>query len=133
MKTKRVSKTKTTEDIEKASIKEDTVVRSFRIPVQLAKDVDVKIAAFGSNKSEFFRQALIENKTEVIARKKVSEINLEALHQIVKEGNNLNQLARTLHLAKIEGGISRNEYINALTVLAVIGERNAEFALQVRS
>lgn len=93
------------------SEKEETRVFSFRLPVTHADLWDEKIARSGfGNKSEFFRHAVQENKTEVIARPVVTRDAKRAVFLLAKASNNLNQLAHRANADHLAGKVSEGTY-----------------------
>jgi Bacterial mobilisation protein (MobC) len=86
--------------------KEESETFSFRLPVSTAKKWKDKIAQSGLNKSAFFRAAVQENKTEVIAMPAASADQKRAIFLLQKASNNLNQLAHLANSQCLSGKLS---------------------------
>jgi len=99
-------------------VKPAMVMRGFRLPESDAVIFDQKVAASGMKTSEFFREAVIRNKTVVHERAKIPAINHEVLHLLLKQGNNLNQIARHLNEAKLSGAINSELFASLVRELA---------------
>lgn len=98
--------------------KEETLVFSFRLPKSVAEWWEEKIARSGfANKSEFFRQAVQENKTEVIARPVATRDVKRAVFLLAKASNNLNQLAHRANSDHIAGKLSEGTFTSILNQL----------------
>lgn len=70
--------------------------------------------ASGLSKSEFFREYILTNKTEVIARPKASKEKKRLLFLVNKASNNLNQLAHRANAEHIAGTIDQQTYSDIL-------------------
>jgi uncharacterized protein (DUF1778 family) len=90
---------------------------NFRIDAESKAAFDEKVNASGLSKSEFFRELVLTNKTQVIERKKTTVNTKYALYLLNKCGNNINQCARVLNSANKKGDISDNVYISILEEL----------------
>lgn len=86
---------------------EDLLSRTvaFRLTERDYKVYKIKFAGAGVSQSQFFRENVLSNRTEVIA--KTFSPNAErAVFLLSKSSNNLNQLAHRAHLAHIDGTIA---------------------------
>lgn len=90
---------------------------NFRIDLESLKAFSDKVEASGLSKSEFFRELVLTNKTQVIQRHKITDNTKQALYLLNKCGNNINQCARVLNSANKKGDISDNIYISILDEL----------------
>lgn len=94
--------------------------KRFRLTEADAAVLDEKVAKSGLTESEFIRQAVIHNKTEIrppirpLKKKDMHPLAREIVYQIQKEGNNLNQIARQINTARAEGWISNSTFQNVL-------------------
>lgn len=90
---------------------------NFRIDEETFNTFEKKVDASGLTKSEFFRDMVLTNRTQVIERKKKTDNTQRALYLINKSSNNINQLAKAANIANIKGNVSDNFYINLLESL----------------
>lgn len=87
--------------------KEQTVTFAFRLPITVANWWNEKIEKSGlGNKSAFFRDAVQQNKTEVIAKPAASSDQKRAIFLLQKASNNLNQLAHLANSQRVTGKLS---------------------------
>ena len=87
--------------------KEQTVTFAFRLPISVANWWNEKIEKSGlGNKSAFFRAAVQENKTEIIAKPSASTDQKRAIFLLQKASNNLNQLAHLANSQCLSGKLS---------------------------
>lgn len=73
-----------------------------------------KCQAAGLNESEFYRQHVLNNTTQVIARPSASLEKKKMLYLVNKASNNLNQLAHRANSEHLEGVISEKTYSEIL-------------------
>ena len=91
----------------KKADKEETVTFSFRLPISVANWWNEKIAKSGlGNKSAFFRDAVQQNKTEVIAKPAATADQKRAVFLLQKASNNLNQLAHLANSQRLAGKLN---------------------------
>jgi uncharacterized protein (DUF1778 family) len=90
---------------------------NFRIDKESFDAFEDKVNASGVSKSEFFRDMVLNNKTQVIERKKTTDNTKQALYLLNKSSNNINQLARAANIANQTGKISDNIYSSFLAEL----------------
>lgn len=90
-------------------------VISFRLPAEAALAWDAKVAASGLTGSDFFRIAVLENKTTIIgARKPVRQRSSsdrqmqKALFLLANLTNNCNQIARIANTASLSGKVGEH-------------------------
>lgn len=77
-----------------------------------------KVAASGRTASEFFREAVLANKTQVIARAAPSADKTRLLYLFNKASNNLNQLAHRANSDHRAGMLTEKTYASILAELA---------------
>lgn len=91
--------------------KEQTVTFAFRLPISVANWWNQKIEKSGlGNKSAFFRAAVQENKTEVIAKSVTSADQKRAIFLLQKASNNLNQLAHLANGQRLAGKLNEASF-----------------------
>ena len=103
-----------------------TTVRHFRLTPADAALWDKKVLASGMTSSAFFRRAVIENRTKVIAppKKPLLPAHREILFLLGKQGNNINQIALALNAAQLAGGITSKECLSVLYELKDLNEKS---------
>ena len=93
---------------------------AFRITPQ---DYDVyrtKFEASGLSQSAFFRECVLTNKTQVVAKPKASADKQRLLYLFNKTSNNINQLAHRAHAVHLEGKASEATYRKILAELQTL-------------
>lgn len=81
-----------------------------------------KVEASGMKLSDFFRDCVLGNKTQVIARPKSSADKERIIYLFNKASNNMNQLAHKANAAHLAGNVSEATYIGILSVLQIIAQ-----------
>ncbi|WP_454862587.1 plasmid mobilization protein [Paraburkholderia fungorum] len=81
-----------------------------------------KVEQSGMTQSEFFRQAVLTNRTQVIARPVASADRKRLLYIFNKTSNNLNQIAHRANSEHVRGKLSEATYEQLLTQLQLIGQ-----------
>ena len=76
---------------------------SFRVTAETGASFDAKVKAAGLRPSEFFRQAVVENRTKVIERPRPTAEYRRLVFLFSKASNNLNQLAHRANSAHQAG------------------------------
>ncbi|AFT90398.1 plasmid mobilization protein [Paraburkholderia phenoliruptrix] len=79
-----------------------------------------KVNRSGLTQSEFFRQAVLTNRTQVIARPVASADRKRLLYIFNKTSNNLNQIAHRANSDHVSGQLSEVTYEELLTQLQMI-------------
>jgi hypothetical protein len=79
-----------------------------------------KVNRSGLTQSEFFRQAVLTNRTQVIARPVCSADRKRLLYIFNKTSNNLNQIAHRANSEHVSGELSEDTYEQLLTQLQMI-------------
>lgn len=79
-----------------------------------------KVAASGRTPSQFFRECVLENRTQVIARVPPSADRQRLLFIVNRTGNNLNQLAHRANADHLAGRLDGRGYEALLAELEAI-------------
>lgn len=79
-----------------------------------------KVEASGLKPSQFFREAILTNKTQVIARPKPSADYGRLVYLVNKASNNVNQLAHRANAAHKAGQVSEATYAGILAELNIL-------------
>jgi hypothetical protein len=79
-----------------------------------------KVEASGMKPSEFFRECVLTNRTQVVARQKSSADKQRLIYLFNKTSNNVNQLAHRANLDYNAGTISEATYSNILDQLELM-------------
>ncbi|GCB06670.1 plasmid mobilization relaxosome protein MobC [Ralstonia sp. SET104] len=85
-----------------------------------------KVAASGMEQSEFFREHVLNNTTQVIARPVASADSKRAVFLLQKASNNINQLAHRANADHLAGVLSENTFAAILAQL----ERLNDFLIE---
>lgn len=94
-----------------------SVVKAFRIDEDTAAGLDAQCAASGYNYSEWMRDAVLANRTEVVAKRKPSPDYKRLVFLASKASNNINQLAHRANSDYQAGKVSEQTYENILIEL----------------
>ncbi len=81
-----------------------------------------KFATSGFNQSEFFREHVLCNTTQVVARPVVSVDTKRAVFLLHKASNNLNQLAHRANSEYLTGLVSEQTYVAILDQLQQLND-----------
>ncbi|WP_321899480.1 plasmid mobilization protein [Paraburkholderia heleia] len=93
---------------------------AFRLPEADREAWLAKVAASGLTQSEFFRQVVLTNRTQVIARPSASVDRKRLLYIFNKISGNLNQIAHCANSEHVRGKLSEATYEQLLTQLQTI-------------
>lgn len=93
---------------------------AFRLPEADRQAWLEKVAASGRSPSEFFRDCVLGNRTQVIARVPASADRRRLLFIANKAGNNLNQLAHRANADHLAGRLDGQAYEALLAELEAI-------------
>lgn len=99
---------------------------SFRLTAADHAAYLAKVEASGLKPSAFFRNAVLTNKTQIVARGKVSPERGRLVYLMNKASNNINQLAHRANADNLTGVISEETYgriLSELQVLATVMKR----------
>jgi hypothetical protein len=89
---------------------------AFRLTDRDFVNYRTKFSASGLNQSEFFREHVLNNTTQVVARLAVSTDARRAVFLLQKASNNVNQLAHRANAEHLSGALSEN------TFSAIVGQ-----------
>ncbi len=76
-----------------------------------------KFSASGLTQSEFFREHVLTNTTQVVAKPKASADTLRAVFLLQKASNNVNQLAHRANAEHLAGMLSESTFLAILSQL----------------
>ncbi|MCP1121301.1 plasmid mobilization protein [Robbsia andropogonis] len=79
-----------------------------------------KVKHSGMSSSEFLRDCILTNRTEVVARPPVTAERRRIMYVINKTGNNLNQLAHVANTARLSGKLSETTFAAVADELEMI-------------
>jgi hypothetical protein len=99
-----------------------TRVRGFRLTEDVSTALDEKCRSAGLTPSEFIRDCVLTNRTQVVARAKVSKDKLRLLFLFNKTSNNMNQIAHRANEAHVMKKIDALLYRTILGSLAVLSQ-----------
>ncbi|MBZ2436538.1 plasmid mobilization relaxosome protein MobC [Xanthomonas perforans] len=85
-----------------------------------------KVEASGLKPSEFFRECVLQNRTQVIARVPTSTDKRRLLYLFNKTSNNINQLAHAANAAELSGKATGETYSGILAELQAIADAMRE-------
>jgi hypothetical protein len=81
---------------------------------------EAKKADAGLNTSQFFRECLLTNRTQIVARAATSSDRKQALFYMNKASNNLNQLAHVVNSERFIGRLSEGTFLSLLDSLQAV-------------
>lgn len=93
---------------------------AFRLTADDYRQYEKKYLASGLSKSEFFRDCVLKNKTQVVAKEKASGDKKRLLYLVNKAGNNINQLAHRANSDHLAGVLDRGHYGQILEELQLL-------------
>lgn len=99
-----------------------TRVYSFRTTEEGGAAWDKKIARSGYTKSEFFRKAVQDNKTEIIEKPVATRDAKRAVFLLAKASNNINQIAHRANAEQRAGKISEATFAAILNQLQQLNQ-----------
>ena len=102
--------------------KEKTIPVSFRFGRAAHDKLYASAEAAGISTRAWVEQAVIENKTQIVAKPKLHPDLRDLLFQINKAGNNVNQLAHHFNALTLKGGIRADDVTLALGELMRISQ-----------
>ena len=94
-----------------------TKLVSFRLTEPHHAAYAAKVSASGLTPSAYFRDAVLQNKTQIVARPKASPDQRRLVYLMNKASNNLNQLAHRANLDHLSGKVSEETYKATLRAL----------------
>ena len=95
---------------------------SFRLTAADHAAYLAKASAAGVKPSEFFRDAVLTNRTQVVARVQPSSDKRRLIYLFNKASNNLNQLAHTANAAELAGTVTPATYAGILAELQMLAD-----------
>ncbi|MFI3187226.1 MAG: ribbon-helix-helix domain-containing protein [Methylococcaceae bacterium] len=95
---------------------------NFRIDEETFNKFDAKVSASGLTKSEFFRDLVLTNQTQVVAKPPMTEDKKRALYLMNKTSNNINQLAKVANIANQSGQIADDTFNGLLNELEYLSQ-----------
>ena len=99
---------------------------SFRLTAADHAAYLAKVEASGLKPSEFFRECVLQNRTQVVARVPVSSDKRRLLYLFNKTSNNMNQLAHAANAAELAGTATPATYAGILAELQAIADAMRE-------
>lgn len=106
--------------------KEPTRTVSFRLALPDHAAYLAKAKAAGVKSSDFFRDAVLNNKTQIVARTPPSSDKRRLIYLFNKASNNLNQLAHTANAAELAGTVTPATYAGILAELQALADTMKE-------
>ncbi|KVL70463.1 mobilization protein [Burkholderia ubonensis] len=79
-----------------------------------------KVERSGMSSSEFLRDCILTNRTQIVARPPATVERQRILFVINKTGNNLNQLAHVANTARVSGKLSESTFVALVDELEMI-------------
>ncbi|TAM00374.1 MAG: plasmid mobilization relaxosome protein MobC [Paraburkholderia sp.] len=79
-----------------------------------------KVGASGLTPSEFFRQCVLTNRTQIVQRPRATPERQRIVYVINKTGNNINQLAHVANSARVSGRLSESTFVALVDELEMI-------------
>lgn len=97
-----------------------TIPVSFRIPEDAHQRLSLKAKEANMTLTSFFKQAIIDDRSVVLAQEKKSKDKTQLIFLYSKTSNNLNQLAHRAHIDNLNGKLSDSIYREIAMSLNVI-------------
>ena len=97
-----------------------TRVASFRLSLEAHQRINDQAAAAGISPRAWLDQAILANRTEIVARVRPTPDYKALIFQVNKAGNNLNQIAHRLHSLAQANIVDAQRYLAVLDALASI-------------
>ena len=99
-----------------------TRVRGFRLTEEVSSALDEKCRSAGLTPSEFIRDCVLSNRTQIVARAQASKEKERMLFLFNKASNNMNQIAHRANEAHVMKKIDALLYRTILGSLAVLSQ-----------
>ncbi|WP_233890092.1 plasmid mobilization protein [Paraburkholderia flagellata] len=93
---------------------------AFRLTDEDREAYLAKVDQSGLTQSEFFRQAVLENRTQIVARQRPTVDRKRLLFIVSRAGNNINQLAHRANAEHVKGKLTEATYERLLDELQFI-------------
>lgn len=97
-----------------------SVVKAFRVDEETSAGLDAQLAASGFSASEWLREAVLANRTEVVAKQKPAPEYKRLLFLANKASNNINQLAHRANADYQARTLSQESYREILLELKAL-------------
>ena len=110
-----------------------TRVASFRLSSEAHAKMTDMAAAAGLSARSWLELAILQNRTQILARPKPHPELKPLLFQAAKAGNNLNQLAHRFNALRLEGRLCAADCADALNTLQSIRDQFIEAIAHARS
>lgn len=98
------------------------VPASFRLHPAAHEKLYAQAAEAGISTRSWLEQAILENRTQIVAKPRLHPDLRDLLYQVNKAGNNVNQLAHHFNTLALKGGIPSSEVALALSALDRIAQ-----------
>ena len=89
---------------------------SFRFDEEIIKTLDLKSKAVNMNRTEYITKAIIDSDIQVDNSRDIGRV----IGSINKIGNNINQIAKNLNVARNENKLNEVDYNNILDRLIAV-------------
>ena len=89
---------------------------SFRFDEEIIKTLDLKSKAVNMNRTEYITKAIIDSDIQVDNSRDIGRV----IGSINKIGNNINQIAKNLNVARNENKLNEVDYDSILNRLIII-------------
>lgn len=102
--------------------KEPTRTVSFRLTLPDHAAYLAKAASAGVKPAEFFRDVVLTNRTQIVAKMQPSSDKRRLIYLFNKASNNLNQLAHAANSAELAGTVTPATYAEILAELQMLAD-----------
>jgi hypothetical protein len=99
---------------------------AFRLTDGDFEGYEQKFSAAGLNQSEFFREHVLKNTTQVVARPRASADGKRAVFLLQKASNNVNQLAHRANAEHLAGVLSEATFVALISQLEQLNRHMLE-------
>ncbi len=99
-----------------------TTYVGFRLPNNEHEKFTAKANKANMELTEFLREAILKNKTIIVKKEKRSIDKQKLIFLYKKSSNNLNQIAKQIHISNKAGIITKNEMKSAIKYIESITE-----------
>ncbi|HHV7521266.1 TPA: plasmid mobilization protein [Burkholderia orbicola] len=93
---------------------------STRLTEEQCQIFNDKVARSGLSSSEFLRDCILTNRTQIVERPRVTVERQRIMYVVNKTGNNLNQLAHVANTARVSGHLSESTFAALVDELEMI-------------
>lgn len=99
---------------------------AFRLTDGDFEGYERKFSAAGLSQSEFFREHVLKNTTQVVARPRISADSKRAVFLLQKASNNVNQLAHRANAEHLAGVLSEATFVALIDQLELLNQHMLE-------